>query len=180
MTDQTPSADMPPAQAAPPPAPMPPPMTPMAPAPGQVVGAGVRPTGATVVAVIEGIIGVLALLAGLLFMVGMSVVGGLAGTQVDTPNAQGLGAVFAGVGIVFGVIIILIGLLYLAIAYGAWKGRSWAWMLGMIVSIIAIVFGVLGLSGGVNVGSIISLALPIIVVYFLWQPEVKRWLGRPA
>ena len=155
----------------------PPPMPPMAPAPGQMAVAGARPTGATVISVIEGIIGVLALLAGLLFMVGMSVVGGLANNQ---PNAQGLGGVFAGVGIVFGVIIILIGLLYLAIAYGVWKARSWSWMLGMIVSIIAIVFGVLGLSGGVSVGSIISLALPIIVVYFLWQPEVKRWLGRPA
>jgi hypothetical protein len=136
-----------------------------------------RPTGATVIAVIEGIIGVLALLAGLLFMVGMSVVGGIAGSQTDT---QGLGGVFAGVGIVFGVIIILIALLYLAIAYGVCKGRGWSWMLGMVVSIIAIVFGVLGLTGGISVGSIISLALPIVVVYFLWQPEVKRWLGRPA
>ncbi|HEX3264950.1 MAG TPA: hypothetical protein VHR16_04725 [Candidatus Limnocylindrales bacterium] len=136
-----------------------------------------RPTGATIVSVIDGIIGVLALLAGLLFMVGMSVVGGLANNSTDT---QGLGGVFAGVGIVFGVIIILIGVLYLAIAYGVWKGRGWAWMLGMIVSIIAIVFGVLGLSGGVSVGSLISLALPIAVVYFLWQPDVKRWLGRPA
>jgi hypothetical protein len=148
-------------------------------APPPAMASTARPTGATVVSIIDGIIGVLALLAGLLFMVGMSVVGGLAGSS-DEVNAQGLGAVFAGVGIVFGVIIILIGLLYLAIAYGVWKGRGWSWMLGMVVSIIAIVFGVLGLSGGVSLGSIISLALPIIVVYFLWQPEVKRWLGRPA
>jgi hypothetical protein len=178
MTESTPPADMPPAPMAPAPAPMaPPPMAPMAPAPGQMAAAGVRPMGATVISIIEGIIGVLALLAGLLFMIGMSVVGGLANSNA---NAQGLGGVFAGVGIVFGVIIILIGVLYLAIAYGVWKGRSWSWMLGMIVSIIAIVFGVLGLSGGVSLTSIISLALPIVVVYFLWQPEVKRWLGRPV
>ena len=78
------------------------------------------------------------------------------------------------------IILALIAILYFAIAYGVWKGRGWSWMLGMVVSIIAIVFGVLGLSGGVSLGSLISLALPVVVVYFLWQPEVKRWLGRPA
>lgn len=175
MTESTPPAEMPPAPMAPEPAPMAPPPAPMAPPPA--MAATGRPTGATVISVIDGIIGVLALLAGLLFMVGMSVVGGLANNSTDT---QGLGGVFAGVGIVFGVIIILIGVLYLAIAYGVWKGRGWSWMLGMVVSIIAIVFGVLGLSGGVSLGSLISLALPVVVVYFLWQPEVKRWLGRPA
>jgi uncharacterized membrane protein (DUF2068 family) len=140
----------------------------------------VRPTGATVISVIDGILAVLLLLVGVLLMVGGSLLGGVVGNQADVENAAGLGAVFAGVGIVFGVIVVLIGLLYLAIAYGVWKGRSWSWMLGMIVSIIAIVFGVLGLAGGVSLSSIISLALPIIVVYFLMQPEVKRWLGRPA
>ena len=175
MTESTPPAEMPPAPMAPEPAPMAPPPAPMAPPPA--MAATGRPTGATVISVIDGIIGVLALLAGLLFMVGMSVVGGLANNSTDT---QGLGGVFAGVGIVFGVIIILIGVLYLAIAYGVWKGCGWSWMLGMVVSIIAIVFGVLGLSGGVSLGSLISLALPVVVVYFLWQPEVKRWLGRPA
>ena len=171
MTESTPPADMPPAPLAPPP------MAPAPMAPPPAMAATGRPMGATVISVIDGIIAVLALLAGVLFMVGMSVVGGIAGSQSDT---AGVGGIFAGVGIVFGVIIILIGLLYLAIAYGVWKGRSWAWMLGMVVSIIAIVFGVLGLSGGISVGSIISLALPIVVVYFLWQPDVKRWLGRPA
>lgn len=146
-------------------------------APPPMPGPAVRPTGATVVAVIDGIIGVLALLAGLLVMVGMGVLGGLAGAGTDTP---GLGAVFAGLGVVFGIIIILIGLAYLAVAYGVWKGRGWAWMLGIVVSIIAIVFGVLGLSGGLTASNIVSIALPAVVLYYLWQPEVKRWLGRPA
>jgi uncharacterized membrane protein (DUF2068 family) len=113
-------------------------------------------------------------------MVGMSLLGGAVGSSPDVQGAPGVGGILAGVGIVFGIIVLLIGLLYLAIAYGVWKGRGWAWMLGLIVSIIAIIFGVLGLAGGISVSSIISLALPIIVVYFLWQPEVKRWLGRPA
>jgi hypothetical protein len=161
---------MPPAPTTPAPAPMAPPPAPPA---------TVRPTGATVVAIIEAILAVF-LFLGALALIG---IGGLAGGLIGSsgePNAPGIGAVVAGFGFIFGVILLVIGLLYAAISYGVWKGRSWSWMLGLVVSIIAIVFGVLGLSGGISVSSIISLALPIAVVYFLMQPEVKRWLGRPA
>lgn len=156
---------MPPTPMAPPPAPAPAPMS--------------RPTGATVISVIDGIVGVLALLAGVLLIVGAGVLGSVLGSAAD-PNAPGLGAMFAGLGIVFGIIVLLIGVLYLAIAYGVWKGRSWAWMLGVVVAVVATVFAVLGLAGGITVSNILSVALPILVLYFFWQPEVKRWLGRPA
>ena len=111
-------------------------------------------------------------------MVGAGVLGSLVGSAGDVENAQGLGAIFAGLGFVFGIIIILLGALYLAIAYGVWKGRGWAWMLGVVVSIIALIFAVLGLTGGVTVSSIISVALPALVLFFFWQPDVTRWLGR--
>jgi hypothetical protein len=150
-------------------------------APATVVQtAGVRPTGATVISIIEGILGALGLVAALLLIVGMGVVGGLVGSQADVDNAAGLGALFAGLGIVFGIIVLLIAILYIAIAYGVWKGRRWAWTLGVVVSVISIVFGVLGLAGNVSLFSLIQLALPIVVIYYLWQPDVKRWLGRPA
>jgi hypothetical protein len=174
MTESTPPADMPPAPMAPAPAPMAPPPMPQAPA--AVTG---RPTGATVITIIETILGVLISLAALAAMFVGSLAGGLGGLS-NVENGAAVGGILAGVGFVFGIILVLIAILYFAIAYGVWKGRGWAWMLGMIVSIIAIVFGVLGLTGGISVGSIISLALPIIVVYYLWQPDVKRWLGRPV
>jgi hypothetical protein len=123
---------------------------------------------------------VILLLVGLLVMLGMGLLGGAVGAAGDAQGVPGVGGFLAGLGVVLGVILLAIGALYLAIAYGVWKARSWSWMLGVVVSIIAIIFGVLGLSGGVNAGSLISLALPIIVVYFLWQPDVKRYLGRPA
>jgi hypothetical protein len=151
---------------------------PMAPPP-MAAAPMVRPTGATVVSVIEAVLAVF-LLLGALAAIGLgTIAGGLAGSS-GSADAAGVGAVIAGFGFIAGIILLLIGLLYVAIAYGVWKGRGWSWMLGMVVSIIAIVFAVLGLAGGVNVGSIINLALPVVVVYFLWQPEVKRWLGRPA
>lgn len=135
--------------------------------------------GATIVVVIEAILGVL-LLLGALALIGL---GGLGGAMLGSSSVEGGAAaagLLAGFGIVTGVILGIIGVLYLAVSYGVWKARSWSWMLGVIISIVAIVFGVLGLSGGISLGSIISLALPIVVVYFLWTPDVKRYLGRPA
>jgi hypothetical protein len=138
-----------------------------------------RPTGATIIAIIEGILGVLLALVALA-AIGL---GGLAGGIIGSSGVEGGAAaagILAGLGFIFGIISLLLAILYFAIAYGVWKGRGWAWMLGVVVSIIGIVFGVLGLSGGVSVSNLISLALPIVVIYFLWQPDVKRWLGRPA
>ena len=162
MTEGMPPA--PPAPAAPPP------MTP---------SAGGRPQGATVIAVIEAILGVLALL-GALVLIG---IGGLAGGIVGASGGEGsaaAGGLVAGFGIVGGLIFGLIGVLYIAIAYGVWKARSWSWMLGVAVTIVGLVFAVLGLTGGISISSIISLALPIVVLYYFMQPDVKRWLGRPA
>lgn len=152
---------------------------PAMPAPAMSGAAAVRPMGVTVISVIAGIQAVLLILAALAVILGASLLGGLAGSQGGVEGAA-VGGAFAGLGIIFGVIVGVIAALYAAIAYGAWKGRSWAWMLGVVVSIIALVFAVLGLSGGINLSTIISLALPAVVLYFLFQPDVKRYLGRPA
>jgi len=154
-------------------------MTPMAPAPAPMTAAGARPMGATVISVIEAILGVL----GLLLALAAIGLGGLAGGIIGSSGVEGGAAaagILAGLGFVFGLIALLIALLYLAIAYGVWKGRSWAWMLGVVVSVVGLVFAVLGLTSGISVSSIISVALPVVVLYYFMQPDVKRWLGRPA
>jgi len=154
-------------------------MAPMAPPPAPAPVAVGRPMGATVISVIEAILGVL----GLLLALAAIGLGGLAGGIIGSSGVEGGAAaagILAGLGFVFGLIALLIAVLYLAIAYGVWKGRSWAWMLGVVVSIVGLVFAVLGLTGGISVSSIISLALPIVVLYYFMQPDVKRWLGRPV
>ena len=100
--------------------------------------------GATVITVIEGILGVLFVLGGLLVMLGMGILGGAVGAA---GGDAGVGGFFAGLGIVLGIIVIVIGALYLLIAYGVWKARGWSWMLAMVVSIIVLVFALLGLGG---------------------------------
>jgi hypothetical protein len=165
---------MPPPPAAPPPM-APPPMAP----PPMGPAAAARPMGATVITIIEAILGVFLLLAAIAAIGLGSLAGGLVGSSGVEGGAAAAG-ILAGLGIFFGIIALALAILYFAIAYGVWKARSWAWMLGVVVSIIGLVFGVLGLSGGITLGNLVSLALPIVVLYFFWQPDVKRYLGRPA
>jgi hypothetical protein len=113
-------------------------------------------------------------------LLGTAVLGGAAGSVDEQAGVPGLGGMFAGLGIVITIIFVLLAVLYFAVAFGVWKGRRWAWMLGVVVSIIFLVLSLLGLAGNVNVVSILLVAAPIVTLYFLWQADVKRWLGRPA
>jgi hypothetical protein len=151
----------------------PPPPPPMAAAP---MG---RPTGATVIAIIAAIQGVLLILVGLFVLLVGGALGGLIGGLAEGEGVPGLGPVFAGLGIFFGIIIGAVGVLYILITYGVWGAKRWSWMLGVVVYIIALAFGVLGLAGGIDVGNlVIGVVLPVVVLYFFWQPDVKRYLGR--
>jgi hypothetical protein len=140
-------------------------------------GAGARPTGIVVAAILAAINGILLVLGALLVMVGSSFVGGAIGSDANGSGA--LGGAVAGIGFVFGIIVLLIALCFLAVAIGNWRGRSWSWVLGLIVWIITLVLGVLGLSSNANLFSIVlEVAFPAIALFFLWQADSKRWLGR--
>jgi len=163
----------------PPMTPPPPPTgwgTPAAGAPAMMAG-GPRPTGATVISVIAGIEGVLIALFGLLAILGTSLIGGAVGSS-GAENAGAVGGLVAGVGIVVAIIAFLIAALYLAIAIGVWRARSWSWILGVVVYIIVLVFGVLGLTNFSVYGAIVGVVLPAVVLFLFWQPDVKRYLGR--
>jgi len=134
-----------------------------------------RPMGLTVAAILAAILGVFAALGALLLIVGGSLLGGAAGAS----GATGLGTVLAGAGIFVGIIALLVALAYLATAFGNWRGRSWSWTLGMVVWVVTLVFGVLGIASNFSItGLIFQIAFPVVAIYFLWQPEVKRALGR--
>jgi hypothetical protein len=149
--------------------------TPAAPA---AMATGGRPTGATVITIIAGIEGVLILLAGLLVILGASVIGGLVGSS-GTANAGAAGGFVTGLGTVFAIILFVLGALYLMIAFGVWNARRWSWVLAAVIYILALILGVLGLAGNASVYNVlIGVGLPVVVLFFLWQGDVKRYLGR--
>jgi hypothetical protein len=76
-----------------------------------------------------------------------------------------------------GIILVIIGLAYFAVAYGLWKGLNWAWSITLIVSVIGIVVGLGSLVVG-NIGSLFQVIINAIVIYYLYRPNVKAYYGK--
>ena len=71
-----------------------------------------------------------------------------------------------------GALIVIIGLLSVAVGYGLWKARPWAWSLGLWAGVVYVVFGVLASWLLVLVG-IVNL-----LFYYLSRADLKRYLGK--
>lgn len=130
--------------------------------------AGSRPTGVTILAVLSAIGGVFGLLAGL------ALIGG--GAFLGSAGAVGVGGLFT----IFGILVLVVAVASLAFAYGAWMLLPWAWtlgiasqVLGVIITLAEIVTGYASLTG-----SIVGIAISVIIVYYLDTPDVRRAFGR--
>jgi hypothetical protein len=155
-----------------------------------------RPTGVTIIAILTIIGGILLLLSG----VGLLTVGALfsvnpVGTTTTTSSASHAAAQFFG--IIFaavGGVLLVIGIGYLIMSYGLFKGKGWAWTITIILTIIGIAIQIVSTSVGsvfttsslhnTNnatsgiVGSIIGIAINIIILYYLYRPHVKAYFGK--
>jgi Predicted membrane protein (DUF2127) len=78
------------------------------------------------------------------------------------------------IGIFIGSGLFILGLAYFLMAYGLWKGRSWAWTLTLILSGIGIIVGIGSIIVG-NIGSIFHIIINAIVIYYLYRPNVKSF-----
>jgi hypothetical protein len=129
-----------------------------------------RPRGVSIIAILIVIAGVLTLLIG----IGSFAIGPLIGISL--------------VFVVFGAVSLAIGVAYLVMGYGLWKGRGWAWTISTIVLIIGIVVNIISLprsfaggfsNAGSNLsGDIVSIAISAFIVYYLNRPNVKAYFGR--
>ncbi len=135
-----------------------------------------RPTGVTILAILAAIVGILGLCASLALIGLGGVFGGILGGRVGA----GAGLFVGALGVFLGVITLVIALLELAFAYGAWNLRPWAWLLGIGTEVVAGLLAVIRLiDGRGSAGSeVISIAIAAIIVYYLMTPEVKRAFGR--
>ena len=129
-----------------------------------------RPTGVTIMAVLQVLGGLVFVGLGLLMM---AVAGfmGVAGLIPDFPMFQAfLGGVVLGI---IGGIMLIIGILGFAVAYGYWNGSGWAWTLGMVITVISLILDILSLPEGV-----LGLIINALIIYYLTRPYVKRWFGK--
>ena len=135
-----------------------------------------RPTGVTIIAVLVIIGGIILLLAG----IGAVAVGSLFLSQIT-----GLGF------IIIGVIILVVGIGYLVVSYGLLKGKRWAWtitvvllFIGIAIDVASIIFGSFAINMDMstfltsNSGSIASIIISVIILYYLYRPHIKSYFGK--
>ena len=94
----------------------------------------------------------------------------------------GIGSLLGGLVVIMlipllGIILVIIGLAYFAVAYGLWNGLNWAWSITLIVSVIGIVVSLGSLVVG-NIGSLFQVIINAIVIYYLYRPNVKAYYGK--
>jgi len=137
-----------------------------------------RPTGVTILAALYFIGAAFLALCGILFIVGGSMLSGLA-------HSGGPGsALFAMGGAVVGGIFLVLAVLDLAIGIGFIKLQNWARVVAIILIGIGVLFGLLSMASMlahfmmfVLVVRLIILAIEIWILVYLFKPHVKQAFG---
>lgn len=138
-----------------------------------------RPFGVTILAILDILMG----LASLVGALGMFAIAALIGSDAIR-EAIGNAVpqwVIDNATIIFGAlgaITLLTGILAFLLAYGFLNGKRWAWVLGIAFGVFSIASSVvqsllLGTFNIVTVG--FSILIPVLIIVYLLQPNVKAW-----
>ena len=117
--------------------------------------------------------------------------------QQELRNATELHALaqfLGGVGIAIGAIVLAVGIGYLVVSYGLLKGKGWAWIITVILTIIAIAVQIVsGVTASMFNASfiddtnsfatgiyaqIVGIAINGVILYYLYRPNVKAFFGK--
>lgn len=139
-----------------------------------------RPTGVTIIAILNIIGGIIMLIVGLLAVAAGSIIPSLPPSAFEGSDMSGVPVGFIGGGaIAVGAFLIALGIVSFIVAYGLMKGLSWAWTVTIILSIISIVSNAISIASG-NFGGIVSIIISGIILYYLYRPHVKAYFGKGA
>ena len=122
----------------------------------------IRPTGVTIIAILEIISGIIAIGFGVFFGVLMGSMG--IGMSMSDEEFAAMFVIIVGITIVLGTISFLM-------AWGLLKGKSWAWTITLILTIISLIFDLPSMN-------VIGLIIDIVILYYLFRPHVKAYFGK--
>lgn len=137
----------------------------------------VRPQGVTIIAILAFIGGILGIVGGL----GATILGGILGGALAASGEAGAG-MLGGFFAVLGIGILGLGIAEVVVGWGLWGLKPWAWMVSVIVFIANIVVSLLfALAGNslISISTLVGIAIPAIILYYLMTPPVKAAFGRP-
>ena len=127
-----------------------------------------RPTGVTILAVLQLITSILVIIAGLLFVTTTKQLG--TGADVSPELAAGPPA---GIGWLF----LLTGAIGLALAWGLFTLQGWAWLITLIFQGLNIASHLASFGSNAG-GAILGIVIAAVIIYYLLTPEVKRAFGK--
>ncbi len=125
-----------------------------------------RPTGVTIRALLQVISGIIAIVFGAFFGALMGGIG--MGVGSDLMDSE-----FAGIFGIFGGITVALGIMSFVMAWGLLKGKTWAWTITLILTVISLIFDIPSMN-------IIGIIIDIIILYYLFRPHVKAYFGKGA
>jgi hypothetical protein len=140
----------------------------------QLLQSAKRPTGVTIVAILNIISGIIMLIGGIALVAIGSV---LPGALPDTGISGLPEGAFGALGVGMGGIILALGIFSFVVAYGLLKGMGWAWTLTVVLSVISIALNAISIVSG-NAGGIISIIISGVILYYLYRPHVKAYFGK--
>jgi len=106
-----------------------------------------RPLGITIIAIILGIQGILSIIAGIFSL-----------------TAAGANPAFA----IVGIITLILGILYLILAWGLWTLQPWAFWGVVVLEVIALINGIFALSQGNTGTGLLNIVISLIILIYLF------------
>jgi hypothetical protein len=130
-----------------------------------------RPLGVTIIAILT-IIGGIAFLASGIGAVTVAPFLSSAGINNNSMLTPVISAIT-------GVALLILGMAYFVMAYGLLKAKGWAWTITVLLSCIGIALGFVSVATG-HIGSIFSIVINGIILYYIYRPNVKSFFGKTA
>ncbi len=124
-----------------------------------------RPLGVTLIGILLFLLGLIMILGGLaLFALG------------DLVDVEALA-------VATGAISVVIGIVYIVLAFGFFKGWNWVWVMTMVVLIIGILWSIIqwvlnDMETDQIVSMLLGLIIPIIIVLYMNSKNVKAFFGK--
>ena len=110
-----------------------------------------RPLGITIIAIIMGIQGILGIISGIMLL------------------ASSGGGLFAA-----GIITLVLGVLYLILAWGLWTLQTWAFWATVVLEVIALLDGIFALGQSGFFSGIVNVVLAIVILIYLFADRNVR------
>ena len=115
-----------------------------------------RPLGVTIIGILWFLTGILWIVAGAAGGAMLAVIG------------------FGAIGAAVGVVLVIIGLVFLFLGIGCFKGWPWVWAVGVVLTIISLIINLLSIIAS-PASAIIGIIISIIILWYLFKPQVKAW-----